>query len=78
MSTLRKCVSCGGTNLVTRKVTRSFGSSLDDLVIVHGIPTVVCRDCGENYVRGPVLKRLTAISQNRAKLRKVKLPVTHV
>ena len=78
MSTLKKCTTCGSTRLTQRRVARSFGTNMENLVIVRNVPVVSCRDCGESYIRGQALKRVTAIVQNRAKLRKVEVPVTHV
>lgn len=78
MKKLTKCTSCGGRNLVSRRITRSFGTRMEDIVVVQDVPVIVCRDCGERYIPGPILKRIQGLLQNRAKLRKAKVPVAHV
>jgi len=73
-----KCTSCGGHKLVNRRVTRSFETRIDDVVVVQDVPVVVYRDCGESFISGPTLKRIHALQQNRAKLRNAKLPVAQI
>jgi YgiT-type zinc finger domain-containing protein len=73
-----KCVSCGGNRLVERRVTRSFGRRMDDLIVVQRLPVVVCRDCGETLISGTALKTVEAMRRNRSKLRKVGIPVGHI
>ena len=75
MKALERCAFCGSRRLVARRVVRSFGQRLDKLVIVGNVPVVVCRDCGEGFIKGETLKRLHALAQNRDKLRKTPIPI---
>ena len=73
-----KCASCGGTNLASRRVTRSFGARMADIVVVRDVPIIVCRDCGESFVSGATLKRVHALQRKRLTLRKAEVPVARI
>ena len=73
-----KCTSCGGSRLAERRITRSFGRRMDDLIVVQRLPVVVCRDCGETFISGAALKSVEAMQRNRAKLRRASVPVGRI
>lgn len=70
-----KCTSCGGTRLAERRITRSFGRRMEDLIVVQRLPVVVCRDCGETFIPGAALKSVEALRRNRARLERASVPV---
>ena len=75
MKKLEKCVACGSGRLVRKRVTRSYGRDLKDIVVVRNVPVVVCRDCGESYTPASALKRIQGIIQGRDALDKREVPV---
>lgn len=43
------CTQCGGSELRPHSVRSAFWQDDDRLVVVEGIPAMVCADCGERY-----------------------------
>lgn len=42
------CDYCGKKGAVTKHITRSFGSG-KSILVIEGVPMVVCPHCGQNY-----------------------------
>ncbi len=51
------CDCCGKTGAVTKHVTRSFGRG-KGILVIEGVPMVVCPHCGQNYFTADTLHEL--------------------
>jgi YgiT-type zinc finger domain-containing protein len=59
------CDLCGKERARVRRVTRSYGSG-GDLLVIERIPTVHCPDCGGSYLEAETLHQLERIKMHRA------------
>ena len=51
------CDSCGKKGAVTKHITRSFGKG-KNILVIEGVPMVVCPHCGQNYFTADTLHEL--------------------
>jgi YgiT-type zinc finger domain-containing protein len=58
------CDICGQNGALIRRVTRSYGSG-DDLLVIENVPLVSCPHCGENYFTAETLHELERIKLHR-------------
>ena len=58
------CDICGSRSARVRKVTRSYGSG-SDLLLVQRVPIVTCVKCGESYLTAATLHELERIKAHR-------------
>ncbi|MBI3915925.1 MAG: YgiT-type zinc finger protein [Betaproteobacteria bacterium] len=56
-SSKRRCASCGRVGVQLRRVTRTFGSGRN-LLVVEGIPMWSCPHCGESYFTAQTMHEL--------------------
>jgi YgiT-type zinc finger domain-containing protein len=71
------CDICGKEGAVIRRVTRSYGSGAD-LLVIENIPLVSCPQCGESYFTAETLHEIERIKLHRrnfAEERKVPVAV---
>ena len=61
---LVRCDICGAGNPRIRRVTRSYGSG-KDLLVIENIPLVSCPACGESYLTAGTLRELERLKVNR-------------
>jgi YgiT-type zinc finger domain-containing protein len=67
------CDVCGEKGAFIRRITRSYGSG-EDLLVIENIPVVHCPNCGESYFAAETLHEIERIKLHRkswAKERKV-------
>jgi len=58
------CDICGKEGAVIRRVTRSYGSGAD-LLVIENIPLVSCPQCGESYFTAETLHEIERIKLHR-------------
>jgi len=51
------CDCCGQKGAVNKRVTRSFGKG-KGILVIEGIPMVVCSHCGQSYFTADTLHEL--------------------
>lgn len=51
------CDYCGKKGAVTKHITRSFGKG-KNILVIEGVPMVVCPHCGQNYFTADTLHEL--------------------
>jgi YgiT-type zinc finger domain-containing protein len=71
-----ECHVCGG-RMVERVVKQHFWVK-GKLVVIEGVPTGLCRQCGEKVVKADVGKRIAGLledSKLRRKARTISVPV---
>ncbi len=61
------CDCCGKEGAITKRISRSFGSGAD-ILVVDGIPMVVCSNCGESYFTAETLHELERLKLHRKNL----------
>jgi len=68
-----RCAICGGN---TRPGVTTFTVDLQSgVVVVRGVPALVCTQCGEAWLEEPVVAKLETIVED-ARLRRVVVEVT--
>ena len=58
------CDCCGKKGAVTKRVSRSFGSGAE-ILVVDGVPVVVCPNCGESYFTAETFHELDRLRLHR-------------
>ena len=58
------CDICGEKGARIRRVTRSYGSGAN-LLVIENVPIVVCPHCGESYLTAESLHELERIKLHR-------------
>ena len=58
------CVICGKEGAQERRVTRSYGSG-KQLLVIENIPVVSCPQCGESYMTAETLHEIERIKLHR-------------
>ncbi|MFH1037905.1 MAG: YgiT-type zinc finger protein [PVC group bacterium] len=58
------CDCCGKDGSIIKHVTRSFGTGAD-ILVVDGVPMVVCPHCGESYFTAETLHELERLKLHR-------------
>lgn len=61
---LLRCDNCGFDEARIRRVTRSYGTGADLLVIEH-VPIVSCPKCGESYMTAETLHEIERLKLHR-------------
>lgn len=64
---LVRCDVCGSEEARIRRVTRSYGSG-DDLLVMENIPVVSCPACGESYMAAATLHEIERLKRHRESL----------
>ena len=59
-----KCDSCGEKKAQIRRISRSYGSG-KDLLVIEGIPMISCSSCGESYFTAQTLHEVERIKLHR-------------
>jgi YgiT-type zinc finger domain-containing protein len=58
------CDICGNGGAEIRYMTRSYGKGAD-LLVIEGVPVVVCPHCGESYLTADTLHEIERIKLHR-------------
>jgi len=58
------CDICARGPIQIRRVSRSYGSG-PNLLVIEGVPVVVCQSCGESYLTAETLHELERIKLHR-------------
>ncbi|MBI4558373.1 MAG: YgiT-type zinc finger protein [Candidatus Hydrogenedentes bacterium] len=61
------CDLCGKEGARVRRVTRSYGTG-DDLLVVENVPVVRCPRCRESYLTAETLQSLERLKLHRRNL----------
>lgn len=61
------CDVCGKTDAKIRRVSRSYGSG-EDLLVIENVPIVSCPHCGESYMTAETLYEIERIKLHRQSL----------
>lgn len=59
-----RCDGCGAEQARMHRVTRSYGSG-KDLLVIENIPVVSCPVCGQTYVSAETLHELERLKRHR-------------
>lgn len=62
-----KCDICGHDKARVLKVSRTYGSGAD-LLVVEKVPVISCPKCGESYLTSKTLRDLEQLKINRKSL----------
>lgn len=65
------CDICGKKGAKVKKMTRSYGSK-KDLLIIENVPVIVCPHCGESYLHSETLHEIERIKMHRKSFAKKK------
>jgi len=68
-----KCEYCDGT--VEERITTEDFWHKGELIVLKNVPIGICNKCRNRYYSAEVLEKLEEAFQNRAKLRKIEVPV---
>ena len=68
---MRKCDICGQEGVQVRRVTRTYGTG-DDLVVIESIPLMSCPHCKEQYFTADTLHEVERLKANRGTLATVR------
>lgn len=61
------CFTCKGGHL--KEETKTYVANLDNcVIIIKGVPSLVCQQCGDVYYENDVMKRLERIVDTLEKL----------
>ncbi len=52
-----KCPSCRGT-MERGQTSLPYNLGKDKFIVVRGVPALICRQCGEEYIESSVLKKV--------------------
>jgi YgiT-type zinc finger domain-containing protein len=63
-SDVEACANCGKSGVIHRKISRSYGRGRD-LLVIEGVPIVVCPHCGDAYLTADSLRHLEEIRKRR-------------
>lgn len=63
------CDLCAESGAEIRYLTRSYGKGAD-LLVIEGVPVVVCPHCGESYLTAETLHEIERIKLHRRSLAK--------
>jgi YgiT-type zinc finger domain-containing protein len=58
------CEICGAPNARIRRVTRTYGTG-KDLLMIERVPVVSCPSCGESYLTADTLHEIEHIRSHR-------------
>lgn len=58
------CEICGKAQAQIKHITRSYGKGAN-LLIIENVPTIVCANCGENYLTAETLHEIARIKLHR-------------
>lgn len=65
------CDICGAKGARARRITRSYGSR-KDLLVIENVPIIVCPHCGESYLKAETLHEIERIKMHRKSFAKKK------
>jgi len=68
-----KCEYCDGT--VEEKITTEDFWHKGTLIVLEHVPVGICNKCKNRYYSAEVLEKLEEAFQNRARLRRMQVPV---
>lgn len=61
------CDMCGESGAKRRRVTRSYGSGAN-LLVIENVPVISCPHCGETYLSADTLHELDRLKAHRRSL----------
>ena len=61
------CDVCGKPGARVRRVSRTYGSGAD-LLVIENVPVITCLSCGENYLTADTLHELERVKRHRESL----------
>ena len=62
-----RCDVCRGAKARIRRVTRTYGTG-KDLLVIENIPVVSCPACGESYMTAQTLYQIERLKRDRHRL----------
>ena len=62
------CDCCGKEGAVEKNISRSFGEG-KDIIVVDGIPMIICPRCGESYFTANTLQELERLKLHRENIK---------
>lgn len=62
-----RCDVCRGAKARIRRVTRTYGTG-KDLLVIENIPVVSCPACGESYMTAHTLHEIDRLKRDRHRL----------
>ena len=64
--TYHKCHFCGG-EVVEEKITTDYRWGEDLIAIIENVPTGVCQNCGEQYLKAEIVKEMEKLAHSKEK-----------
>ncbi len=63
----RVCDVCGESGAMLKRVTRSYGSGRN-LLVIENVPVISCPHCGETYLEADTMHELQRLKTHRRAL----------
>ena len=64
--TYHKCHFCGG-EVVEERITTDYRWGEDLIAIIENVPTGVCQNCGEQYIKAEIVKEMEKLANSKEK-----------
>ncbi len=61
-----RCHFCGG-DVVEKRITLDYRWGKDFVAVIENVPTGVCQICGEQYLKGEIVKEMENLVHSREK-----------
>lgn len=59
------CALCGEEGVVLRRLTRSYGSG-PELLVIENVPVLTCRSCGGSYLEADTLFAIEEVRRRKS------------
>jgi YgiT-type zinc finger domain-containing protein len=70
-----KCHFCGG-KVSEKKITVDYRWGAELVTIIKNVPAGVCEVCGEEYLKGPIVKAMERLVRSKSRPKElIKVPV---
>ena len=71
------CALCGQEEVVVRRLSRSYGSG-SDLLVIENVPVLSCRSCGGSYLELDTAKAIADVRRRRSSAPERTVPVARL
>lgn len=58
------CNICGRNGAKVKHVSRTYGKA-DEMVVIDGVPVVVCPNCGESYITAETMQEVERLKLHK-------------
>lgn len=72
-----KCAMCGEDGVVLRRLSRSYGSG-SDLLVIENVPVLACRSCGGSYLEAETVFAIDEVRRQQETVPERSVPVARL